>query len=140
MQMPTRRYRTSQLVRLLSDQEEFRASAIARYERFEKLYPKLIKASIVLSILVPVALVTVFALTPTVKVVLLTVWLCWVVAVFVFLVVLETLRFSFRRQMKLGNMAGDRLMKLVSSRARKGGKGGKGSGNASAGDKGGGHE
>lgn len=153
VEMPTRQYRTSQLVRLLSDQEEFRASAIARYEKFEKLYPKLIRASIVLAILVPMALVAVFALTPTAKVVLLTVWLCWVVVTFVFLVVLETLRFNFRRQMKLGNMAGDRLIGLVSSRVRKGGgrnvgsnadkaEKGSGAGNASvsADDKGGGHE
>lgn len=146
VEMPIRRYRTSQLVRLLSDQEEFRASAIARYEKFEKLYPKLIKASIVLAVLVPVALVAVFALTPTAKVVLLTVWLGWVVATFVFLIVLETLRFNFRRQMKLGSMAGDRLMGLVSGRVRKAGgrnadnkagNGEKASGNTGASDKGG---
>ena len=119
----------------------------------EAVPESMIRASIVLAILVPVALVAVSALTPTAKVVLLTVWLCWVVVTFVFLVVLETLRFNFRRQMKLGNMAGDRLIGLVSSRVRKGGgrnvgskadkaEKGSGGGNASvsAGDKGGGHE
>lgn len=122
VELPPRRYRTSQLVRLLSNQEEFRKRAISRYEKFEGLYPWLLRASASLGLLVPIALVAIFALTPTEKVVLLTIWLVWVVVTLVFLVVLETLRFNFRRQLKLGSMPGDKLLDLFAGRGGKASK------------------
>lgn len=116
VEIPARPYRASQLVRMLSDQEEFRSKAMTRYEAFEKWRPRLIRGTIVLGVLVPVALVLVFALTPAEKVAMLTLWLLWMVVEFVFLVVLETLRFSFRRQMQLGGMTGETALGIYSKR------------------------
>jgi putative membrane protein len=65
---------------------------------------------------VPVALTVIFALTPTEKVWLLTAWLIWMVTVFVFLVVLESLRDSFERQLKLDGMSEEGLLELGASR------------------------
>lgn len=115
VEIPARRQRASQVVRLLVDQDEFRSAATARYEKLEKWYPRLVRGAAVLGVVVPVALVAVFALTPATKVVLLTVWLAWVVAAFVFLVVLETLRFNVRRQLRLGGVAGDKLLGMYAA-------------------------
>ena len=63
-----------------------------------------------------VALAVVFALSPAEKVWLLTAWLVWLVAVFVFLVVVESLRDSFERQMRLDGMTDEGLLELGASR------------------------
>ena len=64
----------------------------------------------------PVALAALFALTPTEKVWLLTAWLVWLVAVFVFLVVVESLRASFERQLRLDAMSDEGLLELGAAR------------------------
>ncbi len=136
VEIPARRQRASQVVRLLVDQDEFRSAATARYEKLEKWYPRLVRGAAVLGVVVPVALVAVFALTPATKVVLLTVWLAWVVAAFVFLVVLETLRFNVRRQLRLGGVAGDKLLGMYAA-GEKGAAPRRGHGDAGKGGEGG---
>ncbi|RDB63868.1 YhgE/Pip domain-containing protein [Gordonibacter sp. 28C] len=116
VEIPARPYRFSQLFRALSDKDEYREELQARYERFARWYPRLIRASVALGLSVPVALTVVFALTPTEKVWLLTAWLVWLVAVFVFLVVLESLRASFERQMRLDDMTEEGLLGLGAAR------------------------
>lgn len=97
--IPVRTLRASQMLRVLSNQEEFKDNLLARYARFERWYPRMIRASVVLGVAVPVVLVLVFALTPTEKVILLTLWLVWIAALFIFLIVVETLRFNLKRQL-----------------------------------------
>ena len=92
VEIPARPYRVSQLFRALSDKEEYREELRARMERFERWYPRLIRGALALGLSVPVALAVVFSLTPAEKVQLLTAWLVWLVVVFVFLVVVESLR------------------------------------------------
>ncbi len=115
-EVPLRPYRFSQLFRALSDKEEYREELRVRYERFTRWYPRLIRGSIVLGLAVPIALTVVFALTPTEKVWLLTAWLVWLATIFIFLVVVESLRDSFERQMKLDGMTEEGLLELGSSR------------------------
>lgn len=116
VEIPARPYRFSQLFRALSDKDEYREELQVRYERFTRWYPRLIRGSVALGLAVPVALTVVFALTPTEKVWLLTAWLVWLVAVFVFLVVVESLRASFERQMRLDGMTEAGLLELGASR------------------------
>lgn len=112
---PARPYRLSQLFRALTEQERYRAELQARYDRFLRRYPRLLRAALVAGIVVPVGLAVVFALTPTEKVVLLTAWLVWLVAVLVFLVVVESHRSSFERQLEIGGMDAERLVGLGAS-------------------------
>ena len=66
----------------------------------------------------PVVLAVVFALTPAEKVQLLTAWLVWLVVVFVFLVVVESLRAGLERQMRLEGMSDEGLLELGGARDR----------------------
>ena len=88
----------------------------ALFMAFGILLRPLIRGSVALGLAVPVALAVVFALTPAEKVWLLTAWLVWLVAVFVFLVVVESLRDSFERQMRLDGMTDEGLLELGASR------------------------
>ncbi|MCI8468398.1 MAG: YhgE/Pip domain-containing protein [Eggerthellaceae bacterium] len=116
VEIPVRPYRFSQIVRALSDRDEYRATLEARYERFRRWYPRLIKGAVVLGVAVPAALVVVFALTPAEKVWVLTFWLGFIAALFVFVVVVESLRCSFERQLRLGSLSDERLLELASAR------------------------
>ena len=118
VEIPARPYRVSQLFRALSDKEEYREELRARMERFERWYPRLIRGALALGLSVPVVLAVVFALTPAEKVQLLTAWLAWLVAVFVFLVVVESLRAGLERQMRLEGMSDEGLLELGGARDR----------------------
>ena len=63
------------------------------------------------------ALAVIFALTPTEKVWLLTGWLIWIIVIFVALVVIESLRFSFERQLKLESLSDASLIDLYGATA-----------------------
>ena len=117
VEIPARPYRISQLFRALAEKESYRAELTARYERFERRYPLLMRGAVIAGVIVPVAFALVFALTPTEKVVILTAWLVWMVAAFVFVIVVESLRASISRQMALESMSDERLIGLGSARA-----------------------
>ncbi len=112
VEVPARPYRLSQLFFALAGKEAYRERLRMRYERFSRWYPRLMRGSVALGIAVPVALTVVFALTPAEKVWLLTAWLVWLVAVFVFLAVVESMRAGFERQAKLGAMTDEGLLEL----------------------------
>ena len=102
----------------ISDREDYRASLERRYARFSKMYPHFIRVAIALGVGVPVALVLLLALDAGEKVTLLTVVLLWFVALVVFLVVVESLRDSFERQLNIERMSNERLLRLFVSRNR----------------------
>ncbi len=110
--IPVRPYRISQILRALADKDAYGRALKERYARFSRWYPRLMKGAIVAGIAVPVALAVVFALTPAEKVWLLTGWLLWMILLFVALVVVESLRFSFERQMRLESMSDASLLDL----------------------------
>lgn len=116
VEVPVRPYRFSQLFRALADKDEYRAEIEHRYERFEKWHPRLIRGSIVAGVGVPVLATLVFALTPTEKVTLLTIWLAWIVVVCVFLVVVESMKANFERQLQIGSMSEAGLIELGAHR------------------------
>ncbi len=117
VEIPARPYRFSQLFRALTGKDEYREELLRRSrERFARWYPRLIRGSVALGLAVPVALAALFALTPTEKVWLLTAWLVWLVAVFAFLVVVESLRASFERQLRLDAMSDEGLLELGAAR------------------------
>lgn len=116
VQLPERRYRMAQLIRVLSDREEYRSAIAARAARFMRLYPKLKRGAIVAGIVVPAAVTLVFAVTAAEKVVMLTAWVVLIVAVVAFLIVIEYLRDSLNRQVSLEAMSDEEVRTLYARR------------------------
>lgn len=116
VEIPQRRYRLTQVMRALADKEEYRDAIQRRYDRFAKLYPKLIRGSVIGGVAVPLAMVVAFSLSAADKTVVLTVWLAWFVLMTVFLVVVESLRYSIARQVRLDHMSDDQLRALFRAR------------------------
>lgn len=116
--IPVRPYRISQILRALADKGTYAAALQRRYEKFTYWYPRLMKAALILGIAVPVLLAVIFAMTPAEKVWLLTAWLIWTVVIFVALVVIESLRYSFERQLKLETLSDASLLNLYDAAAK----------------------
>lgn len=116
VEVPIRRYRLSQVLKVLADREDYRKIILRRYAKFQRIYPFLIKGSFVIGIAVPVVAALFFSFSITGKVILLTIWLVWIVAVFIFLIVVESLRMSFARQLRLDSMSDAQLRDLFLNR------------------------
>ena len=116
VEVPMRRFRFSQVLRALADRDEYRKALIRRYTRFQRIYPRLIRGAVIVGIAVPIIVLVLFSLGMTGKVVLLTLFLGWTAFVFVFLIVVESLRSSFERQLRLDKMSDEQLRELYLSR------------------------
>ena len=115
---PERPYRLTQVLSALSDREEYRTQLHARYDWFLTHYPLFIRASIVLGVGVPVVLSVLLALDAAEKVTLLTILLLWMIALFAVLVVIESLRDSFERQLGLETMSQESMLGVFAKRNR----------------------
>ncbi len=117
VQVPQRRYRLGQLMRALSDREEYREQLRDHAARFIRWYPRLKHGAWVLGIVVPAVATVAFSLAESEKVVVLTAWLAWLVAVVMFLVVIEHVRDSLERQASLGDLSDDEVRELFEARS-----------------------
>ena len=115
---PERPYRSTQVLRALTEKETYRAEVEKGYERFSRWYPRFIRASIIVGVGVPVLLCLLLALDTGEKATLLTLFLFWLIALIAFLVIVESRRSSFERQMNLEDMSDARLLNLFSQRNR----------------------
>ena len=116
VETPARQFRLRWLANALSNQEEYREEMLERYERFQHLYPRLIKGAVVFGVAVPVVVGIVMGMTVGEKVTLLSVWLACLVILLVFLTVVENLREGFERQLSLGGMGEGELHSIYASR------------------------
>lgn len=116
VEVPARRFRFSQVIRAIADKDEYRRDLDARYERFNRLYPKLIKVCVVIGVAVPIVFTVVFSLNADEKIVLLNAWLIWLVAVFLTLIIIESLRASIDRQLRLDSMSASELREMYFGR------------------------
>ena len=115
---PERPYRLAHMLRAITEKESYRKELEERYARFSRRYPVFIRASIVLGVGVPVVLALLLALDTAEKTVLLTCFLFWLIALIGFLVVVESQRYSFERQLDLKSMSEDRLLRFFANRNR----------------------
>ena len=116
MHLPERRFRVAQLVRVLSDREDFRHHIADHATRFICWYPRLKRGALIVGIAVPAVIAIVFAVTAMEKVVVLTLWLVWLVLVLTFLVVVEFIRDNIERQASLNAMTDDEVRTLFAAR------------------------
>lgn len=114
--LPERRFRVAQLVRVLSDREDFRRHISDHAARFIHWYPRLKRGALIVGIAVPAVIAVVFAVTAMEKVVVLTLWLVWLVLVLTFLVVVEFIRDNIERQASLNAMTDDEVRTLFAAR------------------------
>ena len=114
--LPGRRFRVAQLVRVLSDREDFRHHIADHAARFICWYPRLKRGALIVGIAVPAVIAVVFAVTAMEKVVVLTLWLVWLVLVLTFLVVVEFIRDNIERQASLNAMTDDEVRTLFAAR------------------------
>lgn len=114
--LPERRFRVAQLVRVLSDREDFRHHISDHAARFIRWYPRLKRGALIIGIAAPAVIAVVFAVTAMEKVVVLTLWLVWLVLVLTFLVVVEFIRDNIERQASLNAMTDDEVRTLFAAR------------------------
>ncbi|WP_461545645.1 hypothetical protein, partial [Senegalimassilia anaerobia] len=117
--VPERRYRIGQLIRALSDHDEFHNAVRQQADTFLRHYPRLKRGALILGIAVPVAVSVVFAVTTTEKVVILTAWLIWLVILIGFLLGLEMVRDNIQRQASIDSMSDDELRGHLADRGKK---------------------
>lgn len=102
--LPPRRFRVAQLLRVLADRKEYRLELIKQAERFFRWYPRIKRGALVVGIAVPALLTVVLSVTQAEKVILLTLWLVWLVAIIAFLIAIEYVRDGLQRRAFLGQL------------------------------------
>lgn len=110
MEIPARRFRLTQLVKAITETGEYTLALQRRKEKFERLYPKLIKGAIIAGIALPVLSSVVFAFNPSEKTSLLTAWLIIFVLLLLFVVFVENFKESLKRQLDLSSMSVDDML------------------------------
>ena len=109
----SRRWRTTQILHALADREDYRWETDYQRRRFERLYPRMRVAAIVLGVVVPAvtALTSSFSTTNQ-RITYVAVWMVWLVAMIGFLVYMEYRRDRLERQAALLEM-GDGEIKAM---------------------------
>lgn len=92
VELPARRYRTSQIVRSLADHEAFRTQVDERAARFIAWYPRMRRGALVIVLAGVVLTTAVLGLLHAEKVAMLTAWLLWFIAAAAFYTGAEYLR------------------------------------------------
>ena len=111
--MPGSEYRVTQAIAALADHDEYRHAIERRAAKFAYRYPRLLLGALIAGFVVPAALIIVFALTTSEKIVVMGTWLAWVLIIMGFLMVVEFMRDSIRRQTKLGNLSDESIRAML---------------------------
>ncbi len=114
--MTRERVRLSTLLEILSEQDAFRVKMMERAERFEKNFNRMKFAGILLIILLPlVFLVLMFSVDS--KMVFLILWISSIVAVVLYLTIIEFLHDNMERKLRFAEKSRDELLNSVKGRA-----------------------
>ena len=106
-------YRVTQAIAALADREEYRHAIERRAAKFAYHYPRLLLGALIAGFVVPAALIIVFSLTASEKIVVMGTWLAWVLIIVGFLMVVEYMRDSIRRQTELGNLSDESIRTML---------------------------
>ena len=87
--LPGSEYRVTQAIAALADHDEYRHAIERRAAKFAYRYPRLLLGALIAGFVVPAALIIVFALTTSEKIVVMGTWLAWVLIIMGFLMVVE---------------------------------------------------
>ena len=112
VQLPDRRYKVSQLIDVITSRDEYRVEVENRTRQFMRNYPRFKRAAVVAGIIVPIVATPIFVATNLDKVIILTAWLLWLIAIVVFLIVVEFVKDSMEHQLSLSDMSAGEISKL----------------------------
>lgn len=101
--------------RILLADEEMKGRIGKRIERFEQRYQKIVRRSFLLIVLIPVILLILMFLIPA-KMVFLTLWIISMLAVVLFLVIVEYFRDHLDREKRISEMTQDELIESIRTR------------------------
>lgn len=116
VELPARRYRTKHLFTAISDRDEFREEVQQRIARFFDWYPRVKRALPFIIVIVPALTTGILMFFGVEKVILLTMWLIWLVAVLVGLVLLEYVRDRLEHELSLSDLDDDELRQMFLAR------------------------
>ena len=116
--VPSNRYRLTQIVAALADHDGFQRSVSGRAARFERRYPTIRRAAIILGVIVPVALAVLSVANVAEVPIILGAWIVWVLLVITFLIGVEYLREALARQQLLGAMDEQDVRSLLTRRVQ----------------------
>ena len=116
--VPSNRYRLTQIVAALADHDGFQRSVSGRAARFERRYPTIRRAAIILGVIVPVALAVLSVANVAEVPIILGAWIVWVLLVITFLIGVEYLREALERQQLLGAMDEQDVRSLLTRRVQ----------------------
>ena len=122
VQLPERRYQVSQLIDVIASRDEYRRRMEMRTAQFMHNYPRFKGVAAALGIIVPIVVTPILALTSVDRVVILTAWLLWLVAIAIALVVIEYIRDSMEHQLSLSELSGKEIRSLYFNGSGKGRK------------------
>ena len=111
--LPGSEYRVTQAIAALADHDEYRHAIERRAAKFAYRYPRLLLGALIAGFVVPAALIIVFALTTSEKIVVMGTWLAWVLIIMGFLMVVEFMRDSIRRQTELGSLSDESIRAML---------------------------
>ena len=111
--LPGNEYRITQAIAALANHEDYRHAIERRAAAFQRHYPRLLTGALVAGFVVPATLIIVFSLTASEKIVVMATWLAWVIIIIGFLMVVEFMRDSIRRQTELGNLSDESIRAML---------------------------
>ena len=114
--MTRERLNLSSALEILAGQEEFRDKMIQKAEQFEENYKKLKAAGILLILILPlIFLILMFSVSS--KMVFLVLWIASIVAVVLYLIIIEFLHDSLERKLRFAEKSKDELITSMKGRA-----------------------
>ena len=116
--VPSNRYRLTHIVAALADHEGFQRSVSGRAARFERRYPRIRRAAIILGVIVPVVLAVLSVANVAEVPIVLGAWIVWVLLVISFLIGLQYVREALARQQLLGAMGEGDVRSLLTRRVQ----------------------
>lgn len=111
--MPGTEYRMTAAVRVLANHEGYRERIERKAAAFAAQYPRLKRGALIAGLVVPAILVVTFSLTPNTKLEAMLAWLIWVLLIIAFLITIEYVRDSLRRQTELGNLDDEAIRSYI---------------------------
>lgn len=111
-------YRLSQVLRSLANRDEYHRRLQRRARTFARHYPRLRRGGLIAGILVPVVLVLVPSDNPSVKALLLGLWVAWFLLLFAYLITVEYIRDAIDDGLEISNMPDADLHTAIISHRR----------------------
>ncbi|MCH4084082.1 MAG: YhgE/Pip domain-containing protein [Olsenella sp.] len=110
-------FKLTTIVKALTNSREYHRTFEARAAHFELMYPVLVRRGFITLIVVPVALNVLMFVLPF-KMVLMTLWICSMIVICTFLIVVEYFHYRIGQKTHLSDMSEDELYDLLGDQLR----------------------